>query len=176
MSENKISRKVVESYGRYGIPKEKKIAFIEDSDFNLLGLNQQEDCLLISGKRKVSAWAYSMRTGSSTQNGIGLDSSMRNAVDVSIGDTVVIEKVTPLSGERVILKPIGEIIPGISTRVVEYVPFGIKDSPLVIGERIWYSFDGTNFVFDIVDIQPQNAGAITVTKDTKFAIQQSSKS
>jgi hypothetical protein len=101
---------------------------------------------------------------------------MRNVADVSIGDTVVIEKVTPLAGERVILKPIEEIIPGISARVTEYIPFGIKDNPLVIGERIWYSFDGTNFVFDVVGIQPQNAGAITVTKDTKFTIQQPSKS
>jgi len=173
LSEKNMSRKVVESYGR---SKERKMAFIEDSDFNLLGLNQQQDCLLITGKRKASAWALLMRQSSSTQNGIGLDAFMRNVADVSIGDTVVIEKVTPLAGEKVILKPVEEIIPGISTRVTEYIPFGIKDNPLVIGERIWYAFDSTTFVFDVVDIQPQNAGAIIVTKDTKFAIEQPSRS
>lgn len=172
MSE-KISRKVVESYGR---SKEQKIAFIEDSDFNLLGLNQQQDCLLITGKRKASASAFTMRQNSSTPNGIGLDSTMRNVADVSIGDIVVIEKVTPLAGERVVLKTVEEIIPGISNRVMEYIPFGIKDNPLVVGERIWYAFDGTTFVFDVVDIQPQNAGAIVVTRDTKFTVQQPSKS
>lgn len=168
-----MSRKVVESYGR---GKEQKIAFIEESDINLLGLNQQQDCLLISGKRKASAWGFLMRQSNSIQNGIGLDASMRNITDVSIGDTVIIEKVTPHAGERVILKPIEEIIPGISTRVTEYIPFGIRDNPLVIGERILYAFDSTTFVFDVVDIQPQNADAIVVTKNTKFAIEQQSKS
>jgi hypothetical protein len=169
LSEKKISRKVVESYGR---TKEQKIAFIEDSDFNLLGLNQQQDCLLIIGKRKASAWAFLMRQSSSIQNGIGLDASIRKVADVSIGDTVVIEKVTPLPGERVILKTIEEIIPGISTRITGYIPFGTKDNPLVIGERIWYAFDNTTFMFDVVDIRPQNAGAIIVSKNTKFAIEQ----
>jgi hypothetical protein len=169
----KISRKVVESYGR---SKERKMAFIEDSDFNLLSLNQQQDCLLITGKRKASAWGFSMRQNSSIQSGIGLDVSMRNIADVAIGDMVVIEKVTPLAGERVILKPVVEIIPGISTRVTEYIPFGIKDNPLVIGERIWYAFDSTTFVFDVVDIQPQNADAIVVSKNTIFAIEEPSKS
>lgn len=95
---------------------------------------------------------------------------MRNIADVSIGDTVVIEKVTPLAGERVILKPVEEIIPGISARVMEYVPFAIKDNPLAVGERIWYSFDGTTFVFDVADVQPKNASAIVVSKNTKFAV------
>ena len=168
-----ISRKVVEAYGR---SKERKMAFIEDSDINLLGLNQQQDCLLITGKRRASAWGFSMRQSSSVQNGIELDASMRNIADVSIGDMVVIKKITPPAGKTVILKPIEEIIPGISSRVTEYIPFGIKESPLVIGERIWYAFDNTTFVFDVVDIQPQNAGAIIVTKDTKFAIEQPPKS
>lgn len=97
---------------------------------------------------------------------------MRNVAEVQVGDTVTIEKVTPVAGEKVILKPIEEIIPGISTRVAEYIPFGIKDNPLVIGERIWYTFDSTTFVFDVVDIQPQSTGAIVVTKDTKFEIEQ----
>ena len=95
---------------------------------------------------------------------------MRNVADVSIGDMVLIEKVTPVAAERVTLKSIEEIIPGISARVIEYVPFAIKENPLVAGERIWYSFDGTAFVFDVVDIKPQNADAIVVRKDTKFTI------
>lgn len=169
LSENRISRKVVESYGRN---KEQKLAFLEDSDIQLLGLNQQQqDCLVITGKRKASAWAYSMRySNNSSQNGIGLDAAMRNIADVSIGDTVVIEKVTPLAGERVILKPVEEIIPGISARVMEYVPFAIKDNPLAVGERIWYSFDGTTFVFDVADVQPKNSSAIVVSKNTKFSV------
>jgi hypothetical protein len=168
----KISRKVVESYGR---AREQKIAFLDDSDINVLALNQQQDCLLITGKRKASAWGYLMRQSNSIQNGIGLDVFMRNVANVSIGDTVVVEKVTPLAGEKVILKPIDEIIPGISARVTEYIPFGIKDNPLVLGERLWYSFDYTTFVFDVVDIQPENAGAIVVSKNTKFSIEQPSK-
>jgi hypothetical protein len=160
--------KVVESYGR---SREQKMAFIEDSDFNALGLNQQQGCLLITGKRKASAWAFSMRQNSSVQNGIGLDAAMRNIADVSIGDMVDIEKVTPVAGERVTLEPIEEIIPGISARVTEYIPFGIKENLLVVGERIWYTFDGTAFVFDVVKVQPHDASAIVVTKNTKFAIE-----
>jgi len=168
LSENKLSRKVLPYYGR---SREQKSAFIEDSDFNALGLSQQQDCLLITGKRKASGWALLMYQRSSTPNGIGLDATMLKATDVAVGDTVVIEKVTPLAGEKVILKPIEEIIPWISSRVMEYIPFGIRDNPLVVGEWVWYSFDGTTFVFDVVDIQPNNAGAIVVSRGTKFAIE-----
>ncbi|HXG06476.1 MAG TPA: hypothetical protein VNI77_04025 [Nitrososphaera sp.] len=56
------------------------MAFLEDSDIQLLGLNQQQqDCFAITGKRKASAWAYSMHySNNSSQNGIGLDAAMRN--------------------------------------------------------------------------------------------------
>ncbi|MEW6605643.1 MAG: hypothetical protein AB1351_13280, partial [Thermoproteota archaeon] len=67
MSENKLSRKVLPYYGR---SREQKSAFIEDSDFNALGLNQQQEgCLLITGKRKASAWALLTYQRSSTPNG-----------------------------------------------------------------------------------------------------------
>ncbi|MEW5839627.1 MAG: hypothetical protein AB1753_01365 [Thermoproteota archaeon] len=171
MDEKKLSRKVVEAYER---SKDQKIAFIKDSDFNLLGLNQQQDCLLITGKRKISAWAF--LDTQIVQDAIRLAVLIRNFADVSIGDIVTIEKVTPVAGERVILKPIEEIIPGISSRIVEYIPFSMKENPLVIGERVWYTFDGTMFVFDVVGIRPQNAGAILVTKDTRFEIEQRSSS
>jgi len=167
LSENKISRRVVESYGRN---REQKMAFIEDSDIKLLGLNQQQDCLVITGKRKASAWAFSIRYSNySSQGGIGLDATMRNIADVSIGDMVVIEKVTSLVGEQAVLKPIEEPISGISARVMEYLPFTMKDNPLATGEPIVYAFDGTTFVFDVLDIRPKTA-AIMVTKNTKFAL------
>jgi hypothetical protein len=167
----KLSRKVVESYAR---SKDDKVAFISNSDFDLLGLNQQLDCLLISGKRKASASA--LLDTQLVQNGIRLSDLVRNSVDISVGEVVSIQKATPVAGERVILKPIEEIIPGISTRVVEYIPFSLKENPLIIGERVWYTFDGTMFVFDVVAVQPQNADAILVTKDTRFEIEQQSSS
>ena len=173
LAEKKISRKVVESYAR---SKEQKIAFIEDSDISLLGLDQQQDCLRITSKRKMSAWGYSKRQSTYSQEGIGLDAAMRNIVDVSLGDTAIIEKVTPLAREKVTLRPIEEIIPGISTRIAEYIPFALKDNPLIVGEWMWYSFDNITFVFEVLEIQPSNAEAIVVTKDTKFLIEAPQKS
>src|SRR6185503_966555 len=108
--------------------------------------------------RKASAAWASTRQAGSLHNAVGLDPTMRTAIDVAIGDIVVIEKVTPLAGQVVTLKPVEEIVPGISARIKEYIPFGIKDNPLVMGERIWYTFDGTPFVFDVVDILPNNTG------------------
>jgi hypothetical protein len=95
---------------------------------------------------------------------------MRSVADAAVGDTVTIEKATPVPADEVAIKPIEEILPGVSTRVAEYIPFALKDNPLVTGEWMRYTFDETPFVFQVVDVQPHDAEAVAITKGTKFTI------
>ena len=160
---NGMKLKIIESYQS---DVARAIARIDSSQMEKLGISAG-DIIKIEGKRVTLAKCLPLSSKKNDAKGIiRLDGLLRNNANVSIGDTVIIDKINVKQASDVEIFPV-EAIPPIDPK---YVAEALDNIPILEGDTIVTPYFGGRLSFGVAKTKPK--GAVLVSKQTTFKIKE----